>query len=175
MTNKGLVIAYTGEGKGKTTAALGVAFRASGYGKKTSIIQFIKNQGETGEIKASKNSKNINIRSMGLGFVGIGKDNRSIEEHRVAASRTLELASSEIQSDYEIVILDEIFVALDLGLIAQVDVLELINQRRPDQTIILTGREAPQGILEKCDLITEMKCIKHPFDRKIAAIESIDF
>ncbi len=175
MTNKGLVIAYTGEGKGKTTAALGVAFRASGYGKKTSIIQFIKNQGETGEIKASKNSKNINIRSMGLGFVGIGKDNRSIEEHRVAASRTLELASSEIQSDYEIVILDEIFVALDLGLIAQVDVLELINQRRPDQTIILTGRGAPQGILEKCDLITEMKCIKHPFDRKIAAIESIDF
>lgn len=175
MDKTGLVIAYTGDGKGKTTAALGMACRALGYGKKICIIQFIKDESKTGEKIFFAKQKNITIDSLGLGFVGIMGDKIDKEEHIKAAKKALERAKKKINEKCNIVILDEIFVALNLSLIEKRDIIELIKLRSKDQSLVMTGRGAPTDMFKYFDLITEMKNIKHPFDSGVEAVEGIDF
>lgn len=174
--DKGLIIVYTGNGKGKTTAALGMALRTVGWGGKVLIIQFIK-AWKTGEHKAiEKYLKDITIIPAGSGFVGIMGDRKAKEEHQASAQKALQLAKKEIMSkNWPLVILDEINGAIEGKLVNLKDVLTLLASKPDEVTVVLTGREAKPEIIEKADLVTEMNKIKHPFDSGILAKKGVDF
>jgi len=168
-----------GDGKGKTTSALGTALRSAGWEKKVLIIQFIKsNSFQTGERKAIERSltKNIDLKVLGLGFVGIREDKKSLKEHKLRARKALkETEKAFIIDNYDLVILDEILGAITGKLLTTKEVLALINKLEKQADIILTGRKAPKSLREKADLISEIKKIKHPFDKGILAKQGLDF
>lgn len=174
---KGLVIVYTGKGKGKTTAALGMALRAIGYDHKVCMIQFIKGSWHYGEMTSSKRLEpEFELTAIGKGFVGILDDKSPIEDHKKVAQEALKVAQEKINSKtYNIVILDEINYAVNLGLIDLKDVLEIISSRPDDVNLVLTGNHVRDEVIEKADLVTEMKEIKHPFKSGIKAKKGIDF
>ena len=179
--NKGLVIVYTGDGKGKTSAALGNVFRALGHGWKVLVIQFFKGDWPIvfGEMESAKLHKNLEILQLGKGFVKIMGDKKPFAEHQVAASEAIHFAKEKIYSgDYNLVVLDEVNYAidyLDIQLVRLEDIMEII-QRKPAHThLILTGRNAKKEIIDFADLVTEMKEIKHPFQKGIQAQKGIDF
>lgn len=174
MEKKHLVIAYTGEGKGKTTAALGLAFRALGYNKKIKIVQFIKTRGRSGEERFAKKAGVLFV-PMGCGFVGILGDKTHIKKHIRAAKDALARAREEAKESCDILILDEILVAIDLKLIEEKDVLDFIQEWRDSADIILTGRGLSNTMISACDLVTNMENKKHPLEKGIGAIESIDY
>lgn len=175
--DRGLVIVYTGNGKGKTTAALGLCIRAVGYDEKVCIIQFIKGSWKYGELDGIKKlAPNVELFQKGLGFVGIIDDKLDRSEHIKAANEAVQFAREKIQSGkYDIVILDEINVAIGLDLIKVDDALELINSKPELLDLVLTGRNARQEIIDRADLVTEMREIKHPFQKGIMAQRGIDF
>ena len=177
MTEQGLTIVYTGKGKGKTTAALGIALRASGYEKKICMIQFIKGSWHYGEMESSKKlGQNFEMIAVGKGFVGIIDDKSPKEEHEQIAKEALKISEKKIQSgDYDIIILDEINYAVNLGLIKMSDVTELIKSKPANLDLVLTGNYAKDEILKLADLVTEMREIKHPFQKGIKAKKGIDF
>lgn len=177
MEKSGLVIVYTGGGKGKTTAALGIALRAVGYNYKICMIQFIKGSWHYGEIDSSKRlGPEFEIIPAGKGFVGIIDDTSPKEEHEKVARDTIKICREKIQSGkYDIIILDEVNYAINLGLINVNDVLELIKIRPKGLNLVLTGNYATQEIIELADLVTEMKEIKHPFQDGKKAKKGIDF
>ena len=171
----GLIQIYHGTGKGKTTAALGLALRASGFGRRICIIQFMKETvAESGEVKAIKNIDNIDIYRFGESFIGKSpeeapKIKKRIDEGIIFAKKVVS------KGEYDIVVLDEINVALFLGVAEVKDVLKLIDLKDPKVELILTGRYPPQEILEKADLITDMDQKKHPYDSGIGARKGIEF
>jgi cob(I)alamin adenosyltransferase len=175
--DRGLVIVYTGNGKGKTTAALGLCIRAVGYDEKVCIIQFIKGSWKYGELDGIKRlAPNVELYQKGLGFVGIIDDKLDKSEHIKAAKKALAFAREKIESNkYDIVILDEINVAVGLELIKAEDVMGLIDCKPELTDLVLTGRNAPQEIIERADLVTEMREIKHPYQKGIMAQRGIDF
>jgi len=177
FSDRGLVIVYTGNGKGKTTAALGLCIRAIGYDEKVCIVQFIKGSWKYGELDGIKRlSPNVELYQKGLGFVGIIDDKLDRSEHIKAAKEAVEFAREKIESGrYDIVILDEINVAVGLGLIELDDVLGLIRCKPPLLDLVLTGRNAKQEIIDIADLVTEMREIKHPYQKGIMAQKGIDF
>jgi len=180
MTNKkplsrGLIVSYFGDGKGKTTAALGVALRASGHKKKILIIQFIKGNWRSGEERGIKPLKEIEMIKTGLGFVGIEGDCKDIALHRKAAAKGLQLAEKALLKKYDVIILDEIFGAVRGGLIKESDIIELLNKKSENLHLILTGTPRINSIIRKSDLVTQMKKIKHPYDKGQLAIEGIDY
>jgi cob(I)alamin adenosyltransferase len=177
FNDRGLVIVYTGNGKGKTTAALGLCIRAIGYDEKICIVQFIKGSWKYGELDGIKRlSPNVELYQKGLGFVGIIDDKLDRSEHIKAAKEAVEFAREKIESGrYDIVILDEINVAVGLGLIELDDVLGLIRCKPPLLDLVLTGRNAKQEIIDIADLVTEMREIKHPYQKGIMAQKGIDF
>lgn len=175
--DNGLVIVYTGGGKGKTTAALGMALRAVGHKKKVCMVQFIKGSWSYGEMTSSKLLEpNFEMIAAGKGFVGIIDDHTSLDDHKEIAKKAINLASDKICSDkYDIVILDEINYAIDLELVQLTDVLDIIDKRPCNVSIVLTGNRAHKQVISKADLVTEMKEIKHPFKKGIKAKKGIDF
>lgn len=175
--NKGLVVVYTGNGKGKTTAALGMCVRAAGYGKKIKILQFIKGSWKYGELKGIKLlSEFVEMEQVGEGFVGIIDDNKDRQVHIDAARQGLAEASDIIQSgNYDIVILDELNVAIDLELVPLEDVLSLVRNKPAQLHLVITGRNARPELIEIADLVTEMREIKHPFQQGILAQKAIDW
>ena len=177
MEKDGLTIVYTGKGKGKTTAALGIALRATGYEKKICMIQFIKGSWHYGEMDSSKRLEpQFEMIAVGKGFVGIIDDKSTKEDHKKIAKEAIKISNEKIQSGkYDIVILDEINYAVNLNLISLDDVLELIKSKPQKMDLILTGNYAKDEVIEAADLVTEMKEIKHPFQRGIKAKEGIDF
>ncbi|MCH7756893.1 MAG: cob(I)yrinic acid a,c-diamide adenosyltransferase [Thaumarchaeota archaeon] len=177
MSESGLIIVYTGNGKGKTTAALGIALRATGYGKKICMIQFIKGSWHYGEMTSSKRLEpEFEMIAIGKGFVGIIDDKSSIEEHKKIASEAIKISATKIQSgNYDIMILDEINYAVNLGLVKLEEVLTLIKSKPTHLDLILTGNYAKAEIIELADLVTEMKEIKHPFQQGKKAKKGIDF
>jgi len=172
-----MILVFTGDGKGKTTAALGTVVRAYGYGWKVYILQFIKgtwHYGEMDGIKALEPA--VEMEQLGKGFYKILDDDLPEEEHKKAAVAAVERAREKIQSGkYKLVVLDEIINAVDLELITVEDVLGLIKDKPKDVHLILTGRGAKPEIIEACDLVTEMKEIKHPFQKGLKAKKGIDF
>ena len=178
MENKGLVIVHTGDGKGKTTAALGMAMRAWGNHLRVLILQFIKgswNYGELAAIEALSFADGcIEIRQGGLGFSQRGDDAK--EEHRRAATELLQTAMTELKRDtWDMIILDEFNYAYSFGFI-QLDDLEKLLSVRPEHThLILTGRNASPELIDQADLVTEMHLVKHPFQRGIKAQRGIEF
>ncbi len=177
MGKDGLVIVYTGKGKGKTTAALGMALRAIGYNHKICMIQFIKGSWHYGEMSSTKKLEpEFELIAAGKGFVGIIDDKTPREEHEKIAREAIRISKEKIQSGkYNIVILDEINYAINLGLVNLKDVLELITSKPVTLNLVLTGNHAKQEIIEIADLVTEMKEIKHPFQSGIKAKKGIDF
>ena len=173
----GLLVVYTGNGKGKTTAALGMCVRAVGYGWKVCVIQFVKGSWKYGELEGIKRlAPLVELQVVGEGFVGIIDDNKQFEEHCQAARDGLALARQKIESgEFELVILDELNVALDLKLLSAEAVRALLESRPPAQHLVITGRGAPDWLIEAADLVTEMKEIKHPYRQGIKAQKGIDW
>ena len=175
-SKKGLLIVFTGNGKGKTTAALGMALRTIGHGYKVAIIQFIKGGWTTGEEKALKNlSSNISWHSLGEGFTWETQD-RIRDEKLVQGA--WELAKEYIRNEsYKLIILDEVNIATKLGYLASEEIitfLKSLNNRK--NHIVLTGRGASDSILNYADLVTEMKLIRHPFkEQGIKAQKCVEF
>ncbi|MBI2646083.1 MAG: cob(I)yrinic acid a,c-diamide adenosyltransferase [Deltaproteobacteria bacterium] len=165
---KSLVIVYTGNGKGKTTAALGMAIRACGYDWKVVILQFIKGSWTYGEERGVKLlSPNVELKKLGKGFYKIMNDKLPEAEHKKAVEEALEI--------YDLVILDEINVAVSVGLLKPEDVLGLIQHKAEKTHLVLTGRDAHATVIEAADLCTEMKEIKHPFQKGFLAQKGIDY
>lgn len=169
----GLVQVYTGNGKGKTTASLGLAFRASGCGLKTIVVQFLKPSEEYGEQIAARETGLFEIISLGLDHMGTDVPREEdIRLAKEALSRLSEILSS---GEYDLVIADEINVAMSWELLAPSEVIEVLEKRAPNTEVVLTGRGAPEEIKDYADLVTEMKLIKHPFDRGVGARRGIEF
>jgi cob(I)alamin adenosyltransferase len=169
---QGFVQVYTGDGKGKTTAALGLALRAAGAGLRVYFGQFIKNA-DYSEIKAlARFADCITVRQFGRGCFLLTEP---APEDRAAARRALEGLSEALTSgDYDLVIADEANVAVALGLIEANDLVSLID-RRPEQVeLVLTGRGAPDAVLARADLVTEMRCVRHYYDRGVLARQGIE-
>jgi len=161
MSDRARILIFTGDGKGKTTAALGMALRASGRGMRVRIIQFVKNDLTTGEIAAIEKLSNIEIVQMGRGFVPPPEDER-FAEHRAAAEAALAHAREVIASgDYEMVVLDEVCFAVSGGLVDQQQVLDVIKSAPPRMCLVLTGRGASEKLIAAADTVTEMRNIKH--------------
>ena len=177
MSKDGLVIVYTGNGKGKTTAALGLAIRAVGYDHKVCMLQFIKGSWHYGEMDSSKKLEpNFELIAIGKGFVGILDDNSPREEHEKYAAEALRICREKINSgNYDVVILDEVNYAINLGLIDVQEIIKLIKEKPSNLDLVLTGRDVKEEIVELADLVTEMKEIKHPFKSGIKAKKGIDF
>ncbi len=175
--DRGLVIVFTGDGKGKTTSALGVALRACGHNMKVAMLQFIKGSWHYGELESVKKlSPDFELIPLGKGFVGIIDDKLPREEHIKAAREALAIAMKKITSgDYRIVILDEINVAVKLNLIDIEDLLDLIKAKPERLHLIITGRGADPKLIEAADLVTEMREIKHPYQKGIEAQRGIDY
>lgn len=168
----GYVHSYTGDGKGKTTAALGLALRAAGHGLRTYIGQFMKGQ-RYGELEALRGHPLITIEQYGEARCIRREDVASEDVAR--ARRGLERARREMMSGrYEVVVLDEIHVAIWFGLLPVEEVLAFIDQRPGQVELILTGRRAAEEILEKADLVTEMREVKHYYQRGVPARDGIE-
>jgi cob(I)alamin adenosyltransferase len=172
--DQGCVQVYTGDGKGKTTAALGQAFRAVGHNLKVFVIMFMKGNVEYGELETARRlAPFLELREMGRETFVSKKNPESIDVKW--AQDGLQLARKVLREDqHDLVILDEINVAVDYGLIDLKDVLELIRMRPPEVELILTGRGAHPEVIAAADLVTEMKLVKHYFERGIQARVGIE-
>lgn len=173
----GLIQVYTGDGKGKTTAAIGLGVRAVGRGYKVAMIQFLKAM-ETGELKSlekiSGNFKVYRFEQTTKFFWEANDEERELM--RQCERRAFEFAKELCENgDVDILILDEIMLALYNKLLSVEEVCEFLKNKPGHMEIILTGRYAPQEILDAADLVTEMKLIKHPFEKGIPAREGIEF
>ena len=177
MSQKGLVIVYTGGGKGKTSAALGLVLRAVGYNHNVCMIQFVKGSWHYGELDSAKRlAPEFEMITAGKGFVGILDDKSPREEHVKAANDTLMISREKILSGkYNVVILDEINYAVQLELLKLDDVIDLIKSKPAELDLVLTGNHATKEVIELADLVTEMKEIKHPFKSGLKAKKGIDF
>jgi cob(I)alamin adenosyltransferase len=173
----GLVIVVTGAGKGKTTSALGVALRASGYNMKVCIVEFLKGDMYSGEIDGVKRlSPNVELYLTGKGFYGIRGDPFTHKEHRESAQKGFKLAKKKMLSgEFDILILDEINNAVNLKLVDLSQILELIKNKPPFLHLIMTGRDAHPEVIKRAHTVTEMKEIKHSFRQAIEPQEGIDY
>ncbi|MBI4823291.1 MAG: cob(I)yrinic acid a,c-diamide adenosyltransferase [Nitrospirae bacterium] len=170
MRKTGIIIVLTGDGKGKTTSALGMALRAVGHGMKVCIIYFIKGK-SSGEMPALK-KLNVEFHLMGKGFY----NPKAHEKHRLSAQSAIKLAREKMLSEnFDILILDEINNALQLGLVDLSQLLELINDKPPSMHLILTGRDAHPDVIKRAHTVTEMKEIRHAFDKGIKPEKGIDY
>jgi cob(I)alamin adenosyltransferase len=172
--SQGMIQVYTGDGKGKTTAALGLACRAVGYGFKVFIIQFMKGTMQSGEVETAKRlAPYLTIRQMGR-ECWVRREHLDPEDIQ-CAHEALSLAGEILRGgEYDIVILDEINVAIDVGLVNKEEVLKLMDERPSHVELVLTGRYAAPEIIEQADLVTEMREIKHYYPKGIQSRKGIE-
>jgi len=174
---KGLVIVFTGDGKGKSSAALGITLRAYGHKMYVSFVQFIKSPSDVGEARAAERLvPEIEFVSMGKGFVNCCGSTTPLNEHKKVADDALTAARQRIHSaSWDIVVLDEINVAVKLGLIDIKDVLGLVRSKPPELHLVLTGRDAHPDLIAAADMVTEMRDLKHPYAAGVPAQKGIDY
>jgi len=171
---KGLLIVFTGNGKGKTTAALGMALRAAGHGMRVLILQFIKGAWNYGELDALKRLEQVAILPLGTGFTW---QKENLEEDRRLAEAGWQMATREIsRGAYDMIILDELNYVLSYGLLPVNVVVDAVKGRPAKLHLVVTGRNAPEELLEAADLVTEMRNRKHPYhDQGISAQKGIEY
>jgi len=173
MTDSGRVIINTGDGKGKTTAALGTVFRALGHGHRVCVIQFIKGKGKYGERVMAEKIDNLDWFICGKGFV-FTKEN--IEVDRKVARDGFEIAKEKVKSDeYDLIVLDEITYLPLYDFIDVNEIVELIKNKPGRLSLILTGRNAAPELIECADTVSDIRSIKHAYDQKIKAQKGIEF
>jgi cob(I)alamin adenosyltransferase len=171
----GRLLIFTGDGKGKTTAALGMVLRAAGHGQKVLVLQFIKANQYSGELAAVKNLPGVELKQMGLGFL-VPPDDPRFGDHRRMAEQALDLAQEAIQSgDYALIVLDEVVTAITKKLIAEEKVAAALHPRNGSGVLVLTGRGAGPGLLALADTVTEMRNIKHGLKAGWKAQEGVEF
>ena len=176
-TRKGLIIVHTGPGKGKTTAALGTALRAVGQGLKVLMVQFLKGSWHYGELDAAQmlGEDRFKILPMGRGFVKVGAEKPDPEDVRMV-EEAWEYASEKIASEeYDLVILDEINYAISYKMLDPALVAERLGKKPEMVHVILTGRNAHPSLVEMADLVTEMREVKHPYQKGIVAQRGIEY
>jgi cob(I)alamin adenosyltransferase len=175
--DRGLVHVYTGEGKGKTSAALGLAVRAISYRKRVLIVQFIKGPWRSGELDIVDRLKPyLHIRAMGEGFVKILGDRKPLAVHKKAAQKAFIYAAQAMRSGkYDIFILDEINVAVKEKLVTVNQVAQFIKNKPTKVELVLTGRNAHSRIKKMADYVSDIRPVKHPFQKGILARQSIDY
>ena len=168
------ILIFTGDGKGKTTAALGMALRAAGHGIRTRVIQFIKADATVGELRALPQLQQVEIVQTGLGFVP-NPTATAWPKHQAGAGEGLRLAKAAMaDARFGLVILDEICVAVALGLLKEDDVIAAVRQAHPGNRVVLTGRGATPGLIALADTVTNMQCVKHGFQAGIPAQEGVE-
>ena len=169
----GLTHIYTGDGKGKTTAAIGLAVRAAGRGLRVRIIQFMKGSTSSGEFEPLRRMTGIDLDRMGENFLSASPPDQAA----VAAGLETAMAAAvkALTGQYQMVILDELVTAVALGVVSEDAVLALINDPGRRAELILTGRGASERLIAAADLVTEMRAIKHPFDQGVSARKGIEF
>jgi cob(I)alamin adenosyltransferase len=182
ITEKGLIIVNTGNGKGKTTAALGVVMRSLGHGYRVAIVQFIKGAWEPAEkaifapwsVPQGDQPAQLEFHAMGEGFTWDTQDRaRDIEKAREAWEKSLSFIRNP---DYRLVLLDEVNIAIKMGYLDVETVLAGLDEKPENSHVILTGRGAPQALIDRADLVTEMTLVKHPFrEQGIKAQAGIEF
>ena len=183
---QGLVQVYTGPGKGKTTAALGLALRAVGHGLRVCFVQFMKEEGSTGERAAAQRlHPELEIHVFSAPHWGdrsqASEDTPwwnlppSAEDKKQAGEGLLFAQRALAGGAYDLVVLDEVLVALKFELVSLDDVLGLIRAKPPTVELVLTGRDAPAEVIESADLVTEMNAVKHPFDQGLEARKGIEY
>lgn len=169
------ILIFTGEGKGKTTAALGTVLRAAGHGWKSLVVQFIKADDKTGELNSCCFLPGVDIVQMGRGFVP-KEDHPAFAEHCRAAQEALSYAAESLADGrYNLVVLDEICGAISKKLIDEDRVLEILAQSTKTSCVILTGRGASARLKEHADTVTEMRCLQHGADQGIAAQKGVEY
>ena len=171
---KGLLIVHTGTGKGKSTAAWGMVARTLGHGLKVGVVQFVKGRRETGERKFLQRFPDlVTMAVMGEGFTWESQD----RERDIAAARAALAKAEQMLQDPELhlVVLDELNIVLRYGTLAVDEVLQVLAARRPELHVVVTGRNAPEALVEAADLVTEMRPVKHPFREGIKGQLGIEF
>jgi cob(I)alamin adenosyltransferase len=172
---KGLILVFTGDGKGKTTAALGMALRAAGQRLRVLILQFMKGRGKTGEIKAlAETHLPITIMQYGRGVFFKTKTCEPVDISM--AHEGLDAFRQAMESrDYDLIVLDEINVAVHFGLLRIDEVIQAIREKPPELHLVLTGRNAHDALLDVADLVTEMREVKHPYRQGVEARKGIEY
>ena len=173
-SDRGLVLVYTGDGKGKSSSAFGVIVRALGWGQQVGVVQFIKGTWKTGERQFfAKFEGQMAWHTMGEGFTW---DTQDLERDTATARAAFDKACTMLASgSYDLIVLDEINIALRYDYLSEAAVIDGLEARSVRTSVILTGRDAKPGICDYADLVSEMRAVKHPFDAGIKAVRGIDF
>jgi cob(I)alamin adenosyltransferase len=173
---RGLLIVHTGNGKGKTTCALGLMMRAAGRGLNCCMVQFMKSRSDRYGEHVSAEKLGIEVHTMGDGFTW---DTQNPEQDRRTSRETWELCLRKLRSgEYDLLVFDELVYVLSYGMLSLEEVLEEFREvrvKQPALHIVVTGRDAPQGLVDVADLVTEMREVKHPFNAGIRAQQGIEF
>lgn len=172
----GGVTVFTGDGKGKTTSALGESLCFWGEGKRVLVLQFIKGKSVYGEyLAAERMAPGLTIKKLGLGFVRFATG-ETLKKHIEAAGAALEAARDSIASgEYQLVVLDEILYCVKFGLLQETDILDLIKVKPPGTTLFITGRGAPPAVMDCADRVIEAVKVKHPITRGVRAQKGIEY
>jgi cob(I)alamin adenosyltransferase len=173
LARRGRIIVNTGDGKGKTTAALGTAFRAAGHGQNVAIVQFLKGKWTYGELAAVQRFPNIFLARTGSGFTW---EKEGLDEDRELARRAWQVCQELAASaEYDLLVMDELNYALDYGFLEPEEVLRFLRERPEGLSVIITGRRAKPEIMEIADTVTEMHAVKHAFRGGMRAQKGIEY
>ena len=174
--DRGLIVCFIGNGKGKTTAAIGVATRVAGYKKRVLFFQFFKSPSWPSGERESLRKLGVKVEVLGKGFMGILGDRKPKAKHRAAAQAALIKAEKYLKSGkFDVIILDEIISCVESGLLTVAEVVALLARKPKDMHVVITGHKNYPPILKLCDVVTDMRAVKHPFTKGFLAVQGIDF
>ena len=173
VAKRGRIIVNTGDGKGKTTAALGTAFRAAGHGQRVAIVQFMKGKWTYGELHAMQQFPNITLVRWGTGFTW---EKEGLDEVRALARHAWEVGEQMAAGgEYDLLVLDELNYAVDYGFVGVDEVVAFLRGKPEELSVIITGRRARQEIIDEADTVTEMRAVKHAFRGGTRAQKGIEY
>lgn len=169
------ILIFTGDGKGKTTAAIGMAMRAAGHGLRVLVVQFVKNDDTTGELASAGKFDSFKIVQGGMGFVP-PDSSPEFQKHKDAARSAFQVVEKAVtEGSVDVLVMDEICFAVARKLVDESAVIELLKRTEGLRAVAMTGRGATQGLIDAADTVTEMKCIKHGYESGRKALEGVEY